>query len=49
MTEIEELRDRLERLEAKVNHPGDRVYEILRLKRLGLNAEARKLMQRGER
>ncbi len=49
MTELEELRDRIERLEAKANHPGDRVHEILRLKKLGLKDEARQLMLRGER
>jgi hypothetical protein len=45
--ELEELRARVERLEASVNHPGDRVHEILRLKRAGRNEEARRLMHKG--
>lgn len=53
MLEIQQLRDlignlgeRIERLEAAVYHPSDRVHEILRLKRAGREKEARELMLR---
>jgi len=42
---IIDLREQVQKLQAEVFHTGDRIHEILRLKKAGRNIEARRKMR----